>query len=70
MGSAISSLFGGGYSAPDPVQPLPAPAREESPEEADSRDRERKKLRARAGGVRSTLLAPPQGNNLLGISQQ
>lgn len=70
MGNTLTSLFGGGYKAPDPVQPTPLPAREESPEEAGTRDTERRKLRARAGGVRSTLLQPSATNNLLGISQQ
>lgn len=62
MGSAISSFFGGGgYSAPDPVKYDPAPAREETPEEAGIRDAERRKNKARAGGIRSTLLSNPLG---------
>lgn len=62
MGGAISSIFGGGgYSAPDPVKYDPAPSREETPEETGVRDAERRKNRARAGGIKSTLLSNPLG---------
>ena len=67
MGSAVSSLFGlGNVSTPDPVAFEPAPSTERSEAESEStRDAERKKNRARAGGIRSTLLSNPLGGNSL-----
>lgn len=76
MGSAISSIFGGGgYSAPDPVQYDPAPAREtaQEPESSAVRNEEKRKLKARRG-LSGTLLTSPlgttddksSGNGLLG----
>ena len=68
MGNALSSLFSGGISQSEPLTPLPQ--REESPEEETTRDAERRRLRAKTGGVRSTLLTSPamaNAQNLLGI---
>lgn len=68
----LSSLFGGGYSEPDIPQATSMPTRDEVEDET-SRDAERKKLRARQGGVRSTLLSNNSQNNisnLLGINTQ
>lgn len=67
MGGVISSLFGGGnYEAPEPMQYTPAPSTEKSEAESSAtRDAERKKNRARAGGIRSTLLSNPLGGNSL-----
>lgn len=63
MGSNMfSSLFGGGYKTPETPKVSPLPVREDSPEDQTTRDAERKKLRARAGGVRSTLLGARLGN--------
>jgi len=63
--SIFSSLFGGGYEAPEARQyeSLPAREREGDPEEQATRDAERRKNRARAGGVRSTLLNNPLGGS-------
>lgn len=62
-GNIFSSLFGGGYEAPEPVRYESAPAQERNgdPESAATRDAERKRNRARAGGVRATLLSNPLG---------
>ncbi len=70
----FTSLFGGGsMPEPEPVnyENLPAREREGDPEEKAVRDAERKKNRARAGGVRSTLLRNPLGGSsgLLGQGQ-
>lgn len=66
MGSVVSSLFGGGFDAPEPMQYQPAPSTEKSEaESAAARDAGRKKNRARAGGIRSTLLANPLGGQSL-----
>lgn len=61
MGGAVSSIFGmNNYSAPDPVQYVPTPdTRTSEVEEQGVRDAERRRLRARAGGVRATLLNNP-----------
>ncbi|MCM1235964.1 MAG: hypothetical protein NC489_38225 [Ruminococcus flavefaciens] len=62
----FSNLFGGG-AADMPETPVyessPQREREGDPEEAAARDAERKKNRARAGGVRSTLLTNPLGGS-------
>lgn len=64
MGGIVSSLFGGGYEAPEPMQYTPAPSTEKSEAESSAtRDAERKKNRARAGGIRATLLSNPLGGN-------
>lgn len=55
MGSFVNGLFGGGSTEMPELSPMPEAAGET--ESAANRDAERKKLRARAGGVRSTLLA-------------
>lgn len=68
MGSAITSLFGMNQNMPS-MQYEPVPEREET-EGADTRDAERRKLRARSGGVRSTLLSNPLGQNGMGINPQ
>ena len=62
MGGAVSSLFGGGYNAPDPVKYDPAPAREtaQEPESEAVRNEEKRKLRARRG-MSGTLLTSPLG---------
>lgn len=59
MGGGLSAIFGGNnYSSPEPVQYAPAPSTAQSEvEEQSTRDAERKRLRARAGGIRSTLLS-------------
>lgn len=64
MGIGLSSIFGGGYSAPDPVvyEPAPSTAQSEA-EEKGVREAERKRARARAGGVRATLLQNPLGSS-------
>lgn len=65
MGSVVSSLFGGSTPSyePEPAQYIPAPSTESSEaESAATRDAERKKNRARAGGIRSTLLSNPLGS--------
>lgn len=62
-GGIFSSLFGGGYEAPEPVKYESAPQQERNgdPEAQATRDAERKRNRARAGGVKSTLLSNPLG---------
>lgn len=63
MGQAITSLFsGGGASIPDAPQ-YTAPPQSDDVEGETTRDAERKKLRARAGGVKSTLLGANLGSN-------
>lgn len=62
MGSVISSLFGGGMSMPKTPEVTPLPQREQTDPVAKSvRDEERRKLRARNGGVNATLLTSPLG---------
>lgn len=64
MGKDIASLFGGGFEAPEPMEYAAAPSGDQSEAEgAAARDAERKKNRARAGGIRSTLLNNPLGGN-------
>lgn len=60
----FSSLFGGGgYEAPESVSYESLPARDSAgdPEERATREAEMRKNRARAGGVRATLLDNPLG---------
>lgn len=62
MGQALASLFaGGGADIPD-APAYTAPPESDDVEGANTRDAERKKLRARAGGVRSTLLGTSLGS--------
>ncbi len=67
MGGAISSIFGGGYDAPDPVQYDPVPVREaeSEPESRAVREAERRKLRARRS-MGGTLLTSPLTTTLGG----
>lgn len=60
----IGQLFGGGaYSTPDLAETPAMPVRaEHDPEEKDTRDIERRKLRARANGINGTLLRNSLGN--------
>lgn len=70
MGSFMNSVFGGGYSAPEPVKTDPLPVRGDSrePEAAAVRDTERRRLRARAGASQTILTSPlgATGANILG----
>lgn len=67
MGSFVSSLFGGSsYEAPE-VSPMPSTEKMET-ESKGTRDAERKKRAARAGGIRSTLLGTQLGVNNNGNS--
>lgn len=70
MGSVISTLFGGGMMpSMDVPQVTAAPNRDEiAPVDDAAREAERRKNRARAGGVRSTLLVNSLGGgqNTLG----
>lgn len=62
MGTFVSSLFGGSnYEAPE-VSPMPSTEKMET-ESAGTRDAERRKRAARAGGIRSTLLGTQLGIN-------
>ena len=64
MGSAISSIFGGGQKAPSISSPAydPVPVREAEVEAESSavRDAERRKVQARRG-MSGTLLTSPLG---------
>lgn len=62
MGGVVSSIFGGGYEAPDPVKYDPVPVREtaQEPESEAVRNEERRKLKARRG-MSGTLLTSPLG---------
>ncbi len=62
-GDFFQSLFGGGASIPDPEPAVPLPARQDGADadERSVREAEQRKNRARAGGVRSTLLSNPLG---------
>ena len=67
MGQVINGLFGGGgYEAPE-VAPTPSTEKMEA-ESASTRDAERRKRAARAGGIRSTLLGTQLGMNNSGNS--
>lgn len=79
VANMLGNLFGGGYEAPEPPKYEPAPLTEDKDVEAEAtRNAEMRKNRARAGGVRSTLLSSPLGaggagaagaaRNLLGSS--
>lgn len=62
MGSLVSSIFGGGASMPKTPEVSPMPQHEETePVSRAARDEERRKLRARNGGVNATLLTSPLG---------
>lgn len=62
MGNVFSSLFGGGMQMPDTPDYGALPDRDSAETEgAAARDAERKKARAAAGGVKSTLLSNPLG---------
>lgn len=62
MGNMIGGLFGGGGDIDTPdVDPAPVRQSDGEPEAKAARDNERRKQRARAGGVSGTLLT---GNKL------
>ena len=62
MGSVISTIFGGGMESPEIPEVKPLPQREQTePVAQAARDEERRKLRARNGGVNATLLTSPLG---------
>ena len=62
MGSLVTSIFGGGMSTPKTPDPAPMPERPGTdPVAASVRDAERRKLRARNGGLNATLLTSPLG---------
>lgn len=68
-GDLFSSLFGGGAPEYETPRVDPAPTRDTAePEAAAVRDAEQRKNRARAGGVRSTLLSSRLGVNNSGAS--
>ena len=62
MGSVITSIFGGGMKSPEIPEVKPLPQHEQTEAVAQAvRDEERRKLRARNGGVNATLLTSPLG---------
>lgn len=64
MGSVVSSIFGGGYEAPDPVEydPLPNRTASTDPEAQAVRDGEKRKIKSRRA-MGGTLLTSPLGVN-------
>lgn len=62
MGNLVSSIFGGGVKTPKIPDVTPMPQHEDAePLLQAVRDGERRKLRARNGGVNATLLTSPLG---------
>lgn len=61
MGQSMSALFGGGGADIPDAPKYEAPPQSLDAEGESTRDAERKKLRARAGGIKSTLLGQQLG---------
>lgn len=63
MGGVLSTIFGGNQSSPEAVEYSSPPIREAETEPVSSavRDSEKRRLRAKTGGMRSTILTSPLG---------